>query len=487
MTRPSLRRGGIGAVLLVTAALAAGPAVTGSQARAFQTGMSGVYDYTPLAYSRVRESGARFVRIGLPWGSIAPAQYPAGWQPQNPADPHYQWGHVDEAVTNATAAGLTPLLMVNSAPLWAQGCRAPASLPEAICEPSPSALAEFAIAAARRYSGKFGGLPRVRFWQGLNEPNLSLYFDPQFDGSRAVSPELYRRAINVFYGAIKSVDPANLVLAAGLGPIAVPHWTVGPLRFTRQLLCMRSGGRQLRPLPGNCHGGVDFDIFDVHPYTTSGPAHEGGPNDVQLGDLPQLQALLRAADAAGRIHGKFKHTPLWVTEFSWDSKPPDPNGLAMKIECRWIDEALYLAWRAGIGHFFWYSLRDEPLLPGAPSDTSLQSGLYFRGATLPEDRPKQALYAFRFPFVSYPRAHGLFVWGRTPASTAGQVKIEVLRGGHWRGVGRLRADGNGLFGGTLPIGYGGDRRGTVRAVYRGTRSVPFSMHPVKEFRQPPFG
>ena len=275
-----------------------------------------------------------------------------------------------------------------------------------------------------RYSGHFGGLPRVRYWQGLNEPNLSLFFNPQFEGGKPVSPSLYRTLINAFYFAVKSVHRSNLVIAAGLGPIAVPRYTIGPMRFTRLLLCM-TGRRHPHPTRGNCGGGVHFDIFDIHPYTTGGPTHEGGVDDVQLGGLSRLKALLRAADRAGRIKGRFRHTPLWIMEFSWDSKPPDPGGLPMKIETRWTAEALYRAWRAGISDFFWFSLRDSAPDPELPFSETLQSGLYFRGATVEQDQPKQVLYAFRFPFVSFPHRKGLFFWGRTPNSKRGKVVIQV--------------------------------------------------------------
>jgi|SRR5665811_325618 len=63
------------------------------------------------------------------------------------------------------------------------------------------------------------------------EPNLSLYFNPQFRHGRPVSPTLYRRLINAFYAAVKSVSRSNLVLMAGLGPIAVPGLTIGPMRL----------------------------------------------------------------------------------------------------------------------------------------------------------------------------------------------------------------------------------------------------------------
>ncbi len=178
---------------------------------------------------------------------------------------------------------------------------------------------------------------------------------------------------------MKAVDPTNLVIAAGLGPIAIPGYAIGPMRFARLLLCMHGHNRP-RPTRGDCEGGVHFDIFDIHPYTTGGPTHEGHVNDVQLGDLEKLITLLEAADRAGRIKGAFERTPLWIIEFAWDSKPPDPGGLAMKIETRWTAEALHRAWSLGIDTFFWYSLRDAAPEPARPFNETLQSGLYFRGA-----------------------------------------------------------------------------------------------------------
>jgi hypothetical protein len=468
--------------LLVAAALFATPCATASASpRPLTTGVSYVYTNDETSFQQVARTGAQLVQTPLRWASVAPQQRPASWDPENPADPHYNWEWIDLWVTRAVRAGLTPLLEVRGAPRWAQGCAT--SEVDAVCKPDPTALAQFAVAAARRYSGQFGGLPRVRYWQGLNEPNLSLYFTPQYEGNRAVSADLYRPLINSFYAAIKSVNPSNLVLSAGLGPIAIPHYTVGPLRFARELLCLN---RHNRPLPGSCEGGVHFDIFDVHPYTTGGPTHEGGPNDVELGDIPKLVKLLRAADRAGRIAGAFRHTPLWITEFSWDSKPPDPGGLPMGIETRWVAETLYRTWRAGVSNFFWFSLTDSPT-EGLPFSQTLQSGLYFLGRTPAQDRPKKVLYAFRFPFVAYPRSKGLFFWGRTPDSGPGTVAIQLRQGNRWRRVATIRAAGNGIFQGTVPTAYGHDHHGSARAVFDKQIAVPFSMKPVPDFRQRPFG
>jgi hypothetical protein len=474
--------------LLVAAtllAVAAHPAF--AKARSFSTGITNLSINAPLAFERTRAAGASFVRIPLQWDGTAPDARPASWQPEDPNDPSYRWDNSDEAVVQAVRAGLTPVLQVNDAPEWAQRCTTPATLPSAICDPDPAALAAFATAAARRYSGHFAGLPRVQYWQGLNEPNLSLFFFPQFNTEgKALSPDLYRALINAFYSAVKSVDSSNLVLSAGLGPIAVPPWTMGPMRFARLLLCM-TGTRNPHPVSGDCGGGVHFDIFAIQPYTTGSPTHEGQVNDVELGDLPKLQTLLRAADRAGRIKGQFRRTPLWVTEFSWDSQPPDPGGLPMAIETRWTAEALYRAWSAGVSNFFWYSLRDGVRDPGSAFSETLESGLYFRGTTVEQDEPKEVLYAFRFPFVAYPLEKGLSFWGRTPDSTGGKLAIQVWKKDHWRRALVTRADKYGVFHGLVPGRYGHDKRGRARAVYRGVSSIPFSMRPVKDFYQEPFG
>jgi hypothetical protein len=434
----------------------------------------------------VKEAGGTIVETPLRWAEVAPKSEPASWNPENPADPNYNWKYADEWVTGAVDAGLTPVLEVFGAPAWADRCSSSNPTQEVVCNPRPSALAAFAKAAARRYSGRFDGLPRVRYWQGLNEPNLSLFFEPQFVGGKAASPGLYRKLINSFYSAVKSVSRSNLVLAAGLGPIAVPHYTIGPMRFTRLLLCMH-GRTDPQPTRGNCGGGVRFDIFSIHPYTTGGPTHEGGIDDVELGDLPKLQELLRAANRAGRIHGRFKRTPLWINEISWDSNPPDPGGLAMSIEMQWVPEALYQAWSAEVHNVLWFSLSDFPPEPERSFSETLQSGLYFWAPTAAEQQPKELLSAFRFPVVAFHRRSGLFFWGRTPDSRGGRIAIQATQGGRWRRLSAGRAGANGIFTGTIDTGYGGNKRGAVRVVYHGNASPPFPMRRVGDFRQPPFG
>lgn len=475
------------ALLASCAGLAIGVAPAGAAPAPLQTGVSYVLpnEEPAVALEHVKQAGAQLAQAPVRWSTVAPGDRPAAWDPEDPADRHYDWEETDSWVQAAVAVGVTPVLQIRSAPPWAQRCPASKIDTGAPCNPDPADLAAFATAAARRYSGQFAGLPRVKYWQGLNEPNLVLFFQPQYDGKKPVSPGLYRVLINAFYAAIKGVDPSNLVLAAGLGPIAVPGYTVGPERFTRLLLCM-TGGKHPRPTRGDCGGGVNFDIFDMHPYTTGGPTHEGGPTEVQIGSLRRLTRLLAAADRAGRINGAFRHTPLWITEFSWDSKPPDPGGLPMKILNRWAAEAMHEAWSVGVHTFFWFSLRDSPT-GNAPFGETLQSGLYFRGPTVAQDRPKKVLDVFRFPFVAYPGKKGLKFWGRTPTSGPGRVAIQTLNRGRWHEVADAQANAVGIFRGRVAIQYGLNKRGKVRARFTERSSVPFGMRNIPDFPQPPFG
>jgi hypothetical protein len=474
-------------LLLVGALVAIFVSSASAALRPLNTGISYVGGNDEVTMQHVRNTGSTFAQVPLRWNVVAPEQQPANWNPSNPADPAYDWSFTDAWLRHAVAAGLTPVLQVRSAPRWADRCAASGTGYDVICNPDPAALAAFTTAAVRRYGGNFDGLPRVLYWQGLNEPNLSLFFQPQYEGNNAVSPTLYRILLNSFYAAVKGVDPAAQVIAAGLGPIGVPGYTIAPMTFTRLLLCM-GNGKKPKPTAGDCEGGVHFDIYDIHPYTSGSPLHQGGPNDVEMGDLGKLQTLLHAADRAGRIvNSNGGPTPLWATEFSYDSNPPDPGGLPMKIESQWIPEALHQAWINGVSNFFWYSLEDEEPQPKRSFSETLQSGLYFWGATPAAQQPKPAMYAYRFPMMAIRNKNGLTYWGRTPTGQGGKVAFEAFRHGKWRKLGKGKANAVGIFKGKLKTTYGKTRKGAVRARFGSEVSPGFPMKRVGDFYQPPFG
>jgi hypothetical protein len=476
------------ALLLVAAMLL--PATAG--ARPMETGVvlaDGPTNSDPLTQSRVKGAGSRYSKLTVFWNEVAPDPEsplkPPLFNASDPGAPEYNFGHVDIAVQRIRAAGLEPVLTVVNAPRWArQACS-----DNPACSPIPSEYGAFATAIVSRYSGGFdpggGFLPRVRYWQAWVEPNLTLFYQPIFHGGQPVSPGNYREILAAFYNAAKGVNASNQVMAAGLAPLARPGASIGPLNFLRRLLCM-AGRRKPRPAAG-CTGSAKFDIAAIHPYTTGGPTHHApGPDDVSLGDMPEVTKLIRAADRAGKIQNASARTPIWATEFSWDSKPPDSGGLPPRLHSLWTAEAIYRAWKAGLSAFFWFALRDDAP-NGRPDAEVFQAGLYTRGATLAQDRPKRVLRAFRFPFVAFRSKKGFTFWGRTPTSRRMQVRVQLKNGrGGFKTVKRVRASGQGIFQGTVRR-RGVRRSGQVRAKTPKGTSLPFAFRFKRDCYQPPFG
>ena len=51
------------------------------------------------------------------------------------------------------------------------------------------------------------------------------------------------------------------------------------------------------------------------------------PGDVSVAELPEMKSALdEAAVSAGDV-ASARPPAFWVTEFSWDSDPPDPGGV----------------------------------------------------------------------------------------------------------------------------------------------------------------
>jgi hypothetical protein len=424
---------------------------------------------------RIASVGSRVERIHALWGQIAPSARPKKFNPRNPGDPSYSWSALDTEIKNAVAAGLQPLVTVTGAPPWTQRQGVNAN-PYGANDPTPSDYGDFATAIARRYSGTYKGLPRVRYWEAWNEPNVSFYLSPQTEGGANdtrvdIAAGLYRGLLNAFADAVHAVNPANIVAGGSLGPFTIRGVsyveTTGGVRFERELLCMSVTG----PPKPTCNTPVHLDALSFHPYTSGGPTHKAyAAGDLSLGNMPEARAVLAAAIKAGHVVSRHP-VQLWVTEFSWDTDPPDVHAVPMKLHERWVAEALYRMWQNGVSLLIWYQVRDDQY-PGS----DYQSGLWFRGKTLAQDTPKPSLLAFRFPFVAYPSDGHVSVWGRDESQTAGVVKIESDDGGNWHVVARVKADQYGIFRTTF-VHQGA--AGALRAVLDGATSVPFALTPPK--------
>jgi hypothetical protein len=458
-----------GVMVFLAAVVLMSVAPTANAARPLKTGFAdpAVFDSPRAAegFGRVQAAGGSVVRLVLTWATVAPGHKPATFNPSDPREPAYNWAGYDRLVEAATARGLEVIFAIQHAPPWAEG--AGTGNPGTV-RPDPVAFGRFARAAAERYSGRFDVnrddpyaerrlLPRVRYWQAWNEPNRDYFLMPQYQRGRIVSAAHYRAMVNNFADAVRAVDPRNVVVAGGLAPIG-RRGKPGPMPFMRAFLAAP----------------VKFDVWSHHPYTSGGPTHRASSaNDVSLGDLPEMRSLLRSSVRSGRVRSNGS-VGFWVTEFSWDSSPPDPDGVPSVLHARWVSEALYRMWQNGISVVTWFRLNDDPL-----RTSHYQSGLWTVSW-----KPKRALTAFRFPVVALPQSRGILVWGRTPTSSAGRVVLEISVRGRWRPLGSLTANSAGIFTRTYrtPI-----RKGHVRARFARQTSLPFSLTPVRDRYVNPFG
>jgi hypothetical protein len=422
-------------------------------------------------FSKVPETGATFVRLILNWRLVAPETRPPGFDAPDPEDPAYDWHGFDAQVLAADEEGLKVIVDILDAPSWARardGRGGP-------YKPDPVALAQFAKAAATRYGGNFEDLPRARYWQLWNEPNLAVSLRPQYVGDTLYSAGWYRGMLNAFANAVHSVRSDNLVIAGGTAPFTSragdrSSWGAGPLPFLRTMLCL---SKQLKP---TCSRTARFDIWAHHPYTSGGPKHHANiPDDVSLGDLPRMKAVLDAGVSTGHIVSQRK-LRFWVTEFSWDTNPPDPNAMPIALQTRWVSEALYTMWKAGVSLVTWYLVEDQPV-----ATSPYQSGLYFRNG-----KPKPSLRAFRFPFVAFSGAPGVDIWGRAPSSRPGTVVVEQRMGETWKRLGTLTTNAFGIF----KAHFGSKAKGPLRARLVSAQpdvSQPFSLKEPPDRFYRPFG
>ena len=422
------------------------------------------------AFAAARATGATVVRLILNWKAASPAHPTAEFRASDPGDPQYDWDNLDQQVREAHAQGLDPIVDIFDAPTWATT----GTTVIGRYKPDVAKLAAFAAAAARRYDGSYDGLPRVRYWQLWDEPNLAWLLRPQYAGSTLQSPAIYRGMLNAFADAVHRVHPDNSVIAGGTSPFHTraggkSSWGPGPLAFMRDLLCL---SKKLTP---TCHNPATFDIWSHHPYTSGGPHHHAvSPDDVSLGDLPEMSATLAAAVHLHHVASRQK-VRFWVDEFSWDTSPPDPNAVPIALQTRWVSEALYTMWKAGVSQVTWFLLKDEPV-----ATSPYQSGLYFGTG-----RAKPTLTAFRFPFVAIKHGSTVEVWGRTPGSKRGSVLIQQKNGASWTTLGRLSASSSGLYGATYPLRGSAPLRATL--VGSTDTSIPYSLVEPPDRSIRPFG
>ena len=219
------------------------------------------------AIAQAQAIHATVVRTFVPWSVM---------EPTGPNQPNPRaLAFADRLVSDATAAGIKMILLVDSTPCWASS--APASLQRA-CVPgesskanawpprNPATYAAFVAFLAQRYGAS---LAAIEIWNEPDQANEDYFAGPE-------KPQRYAALLRAAYPAIKQVNPSVQVLAGSL---------VG------------ANGVFLKALYAAGIKGY-YDGLAVHYYTLT-------------------LASLRSIHEVQTANGDTK--PLWLTEFGWSS------------------------------------------------------------------------------------------------------------------------------------------------------------------------
>jgi hypothetical protein len=342
------------------------------------------------------ELGVDVVRYTLRWDHIATYRPD---RPADPDDPAYDWSSSDALLQGLHAHGIDILLTIWGTPPWANGFRKPNFAPD-----SPSALALFATAAARRY-------PWVHKWEIWNEPNQLGGLDPN-------SPRLYvQRLLNPAVAALHAIDPLNVVAGGATSPRAT-QTALSAVAFMRGM--RRAGAR--------------FDVYSHHPY----PRWFGrGRPETPLQTLPctrwltmaSLQCLIKDVTMNfGRKH-------IWLTEYAYKTNPPDrARGVPPALQARYLAEAARRVYQAPrVDLLINFLIRDEPVI-----------GRWSSGFLTAGEAVKPSFYAFMLPLAEVGRHRGVTtLWGQVrPRSGPQPYLLQRWRRGRWHPVGTVSISGD---------------------------------------------
>ena len=168
---------------------------------------------------------------------------------------------------------------------------------------------------------------------------------------------------------------AERVLRGGQvgGPLQPRHHRRhGPVRRSARWRANATGRVRARPALSERSAPHVRSAARTPPTSTSSPttptrsAAHGRPHSIRtMFPCPTSRKLTRplsVAERTGRALPRGRKQ-IWVTEFSWDSSPPDPHGVPIVEHAHWLEEALYVLWHEGVDAVAWYLIVDQPPIP----------------------------------------------------------------------------------------------------------------------------
>ena len=387
-----------------------------------------------FALRRMKTLGVDYVRVSALWSVAAqgtkgtkrrarrfrgadPSTYPKG-----------NWDRYDRLVRAAKSIGVGVYFNVTGpGPRWAHATapRSERKRNQKTWKPDTVEFGKFVRALGTRYSGTYRdendsrkALPKVEFWSIYNEPNQGGWLTPQYQsegGSRIPwSPVMYRE---LWLQARRALDATghdrDVILIGETAPLgtsgAGARSAMRPKRFIRELFCVTPEGRRYRGAAARARrcgtlaklGSFRTTAWAHHPYTRklAPTKRDPAPDSISMANIAELGSLLdQMASRTGRIA---KGTKTMLTEFGYETKPPDPfKGVSPAKQAAYINEGDYLAYRdPRILAQTQFLLRDVAPVATARKGTRSYWFTYQSGLFTHAGKPKPAAAAYALPLT----------------------------------------------------------------------------------------
>lgn len=314
-------------------------------------------------------------------------------------------------------------------------------------------------------------LPRVDHWEIWNEPNQGAWLAPQhvrrtIGGKRRwlpTSPKIYRRIADHTYASLVATGHGSdtILLGAtapkGSNDVGISR-PMNPELFIRELYCVNRFNQAYRGKAAAIRGCPRTDPitevprrhpvlfratgFSHHPYELTFSPSTPPPDErfYTVANLDRLSYTLRFAWLRYRQRVPSSGVPLYLTEYGYQTKPPDRIGVSLAKQAAYLSQAEYLVWRnPAVRSLTQYLLFDN----GDPVSKTFQTGLLFH-----DGRAKPAYQGYKLPlWLPQQRVKAgsrIRVWGLIrPAAngTAPEVAIQFrpLRSKRYRTLATRKA------------------------------------------------
>jgi hypothetical protein len=326
---------------------------------------------------RLDDLGVKVVRLNVMWSEV---------EARKGKD---DWSTYDPVVNGLKAHRIETVLTLYTTPAWANGGR-----PINWAPTNGATFAAFARRAALRY-------PWVKRWLIWNEPNQRRWLQP-------TSPAVYvTRLLNPAYTAIHDVIHGALVA----GGVTAPRAATG-------------GVSPVAWIQGMAAAGAKLDAYAHNPYPLNRfeTPFDGGCDHC---DTITLSTVDRLATLVGRAFGPRKR--IWLTEFGYQTDPPDPFlGVSRAKQALYIGEAALAAFDAPrVDMLIQYLIQDEPEIDRWQS-----------GVLTAQGHMKPSYAALRIPFAERSRVgRKTTLWGQVrPGKGVRHYRLQQLRNGVWQTV-----------------------------------------------------